>query len=80
MLRNRLRFSADMWDFNRPNEFAPHAKITTRYYFSPSVYLTGGWDDFLNRSRKTDSIFMGAGIRWTDDDIKYLLGSVPIHP
>jgi phospholipid/cholesterol/gamma-HCH transport system substrate-binding protein len=79
-LRNRLRFSADMWDFNRPLAFAPHAKLTTRYYFSPSVYLTGGWDDFLNTSRKTDSVFVGAGIRWTDDDIKYLLGSVPIRP
>ena len=80
-LRNRLRFSADMWDFNRgPSDFAPHAKISTRYYFSPSVYVTGGWDDFLNKSRHSDSIFFGAGLRWTDDDIKYLLGSVPIRP
>ena len=79
-LRNRLRFSADMWDFNRPQDFAPHAKISTRYYFSPSVYVTGGWDDFLNTSRKADSLFFGAGIRWTDDDIKYLLGSIPIRP
>jgi phospholipid/cholesterol/gamma-HCH transport system substrate-binding protein len=79
-LRNRLRFSADMWDFNRPADFAPHAKISTRYYFSPSVYVTGGWDDFLNTSRKADSLFFGAGVRWTDDDIKYLVGSVPIRP
>ena len=54
-----------------------HAKVSTRYYFSPSVYVTGGWDDFLNRSRKTDSIFLGAGLRWSDDDIKYLLSSLP---
>jgi hypothetical protein len=44
------------------------------------VYLTGGWDDFLNTSRKADSIFLGAGVRWTDDEIKYLLGSVPVRP
>ena len=31
----------------------------------------------INRSRKADSLFMGAGIRWTDDEIKYLLGSLP---
>jgi len=79
-LRNRLRFSADMWDFNRPSEFAPHAKVSTRFYFSPSVYVTGGWDDFLNKSRKADSIFFGGGVRWTDDDIKYLMSSVPIRP
>jgi phospholipid/cholesterol/gamma-HCH transport system substrate-binding protein len=79
-LRNRLRFSADMWDFNRPADFAPHAKVSTRYYFSPSVYVTGGWDDFLNKSRKADSLFFGAGIRWSDDDLKYLVGSVPFRP
>ena len=39
--------------------------------------MTGGWDDFLNRSRKADSLFLGAGLRWTDDDIKYLLSSIP---
>ncbi len=79
LLRDRLRFSADLWDFNRP-DFSAHAKISGRYFFSPSVYVTGGWDDFLNRSRSADSLFIGAGLRWTDDDIKYLLGSLPIKP
>lgn len=77
-LKNRLRFSADIWDFNRP-DFAAHAKLTSRFYFSPSVFVTGGWDDILNFDRNADSIFFGAGIRWTDDDLKYLLGSLPIN-
>ncbi len=75
-LKDRLRFSADLWDFNRPG-YSAHAKLTSRFYFSPSVFVTGGWDDFLNRSRKADSLFFGAGLRWSDDDIKYLLGSIP---
>lgn len=79
LLKDRLRFSADMWDFNRPEEFAAHAKVTGRYYFSPSVFVLGGWDDFLNYDRDADSFFVGAGIRWSDDDIKYLLGSIPIR-
>ena len=79
LLKDRLRLSADVWDFTRP-DFAAHAKFTGRYFISPSVYFQGGWDDFLNRSRAADSIFVGAGVRWTDDDIKYLLGSVPIKP
>jgi phospholipid/cholesterol/gamma-HCH transport system substrate-binding protein len=79
LLKDRLRFSADLWDFNRP-DFSAHARISGRYFFSPSVYVTGGWDDFLNRSRSADSLFIGAGLRWTDDDIKYLLGSLPIKP
>jgi phospholipid/cholesterol/gamma-HCH transport system substrate-binding protein len=79
-LKNRLKFSADMWDFDRPLDFAPHAKVTGRYYFSPSVFVLGGWDDFLNTSRKVDSFFVGAGLRWTDDDVKYLLGALPVRP
>lgn len=79
LLKNRLSFSADVWDFNHP-DFAAHAKLTGRYFFSPSVYVIGGWDDFLNRQRGADSLFLGAGIRWNDDDIKYLLGSLPIRP
>ena len=78
-LDKRLRVSAEMFDFSRP-DYSAHAKLSTRYYFSPSVYVTGGWDDFLNRSRKADSLFLGAGIRWTDEDIKYLLGSIPLRP
>jgi phospholipid/cholesterol/gamma-HCH transport system substrate-binding protein len=80
ILRDRLRFTGEVFDFNRPNSFAAHGKLTTRYFFSPSVYVTGGWDDFLNRSRKADSMFIGAGLRWSDDDIKSLLGAVSIRP
>lgn len=79
LLKNRLRFSGELWDFNRP-DYSPHGKLTSRYYFSPSVYVTAGWDDFLNHARKVDSIFLGAGVRWTDEEIKYLLGSVPLRP
>jgi phospholipid/cholesterol/gamma-HCH transport system substrate-binding protein len=78
-LKDRLRFSADLWDFNRPDDFSAHAKLTGRYYLSPSVFVTAGWDDFLNRKRDADSVFFGAGLRWSDDDIKYLLGSVPLR-
>jgi phospholipid/cholesterol/gamma-HCH transport system substrate-binding protein len=79
LLKDRLRFSAELWDFNRPGDFSAHAKLSGRYYLSPSVFVTGGWDDFLNRKRDADSIFFGAGLRWRDEDIKYLLGSIPIR-
>jgi phospholipid/cholesterol/gamma-HCH transport system substrate-binding protein len=80
LLKDRLRLSVDMWDFNHSENFSPHAKFGTAFFISPSVYLQGGWDNFLNHSRGAASIFLGAGLRWTDDDIKYLLGSVPIRP
>jgi phospholipid/cholesterol/gamma-HCH transport system substrate-binding protein len=75
-LKDRLRFSAEVWDFSRPDLNA-HAKVLGRYYLSPSVFVMGGWDDFLNTKAKQDSLFVGAGVRWGDEDIKYLAGSVP---
>ncbi|MEX0879899.1 MAG: MlaD family protein [Thermoanaerobaculia bacterium] len=75
-LKDRLRVSADIWNFDRDN-LSAHAKVTGRYYFSPSVFVLGGWDDFLNSKAKRDSLFFGAGIRWGDDDIKYLAGAIP---
>lgn len=77
-LKNRLQLSAQFWNFDRPNLNA-QAKLTGRYYFSPSVFLTGGWNDFLNTKANLDSAFVGAGIRWGDDDVKYFAGSVPTH-
>jgi phospholipid/cholesterol/gamma-HCH transport system substrate-binding protein len=78
ILDKRLRFSGDIWDFAR-QDYSAHAKIGARYYISPSIFATAGWDDFLNRKRKADSVFVGAGVRWSDDDLKLLLGSVPTH-
>jgi phospholipid/cholesterol/gamma-HCH transport system substrate-binding protein len=78
LLDKRLRFSADMWDFSRP-DYNAHGKIGGRFYITPSAYLSAGWDDFLNRKKKADSIYFGGGVRWSDDDIKLLLGSVPVR-
>ena len=77
-LKDRLRLSAEMWDFNRPDDFSAHAKVAGQFFVSPSIFVTGGWDDFLNSKRDTSSLFVGAGVRWSDEDIKYLLGSIPI--
>jgi hypothetical protein len=48
--------------------------LTTRWRFHPNLFLMGGYDDFLEDN---DSLFLGGGIRWRDDYLKYLLGSVP---
>ena len=77
LLNKRLRFSFDAWDFAR-QDYNAHAKIGGRYYISPSIYATAGWDDFLNHKKKADSVFFGAGVRWNDEDLKLLLGAVPL--
>ena len=47
----------------------------TMRFDGASVFVTGGWDDFLNTKAKQDSLFVGAGVRWGDDDIKYIAGA-----
>lgn len=71
----RLWLSFEAFDFNRPNDEAPHLRLTGRYQLNPNLYLIGGYDDFLES--QYDSLFLGGGIRWNDDNIKYLLGAVP---
>ena len=60
---------------NRDDDQDPHVRLSTRWLFHPNLYLMGGYDDFL----EDDSFFLGGGIRWRDDYLKYLLGSVPIR-
>lgn len=75
LLERRLVVSLEAFDFSRPNELDPHLRFTARYALGDSVYLLGGYDDPLVKDRQ--SIFFGAGVRWKDDDLKYLIGSVP---
>lgn len=75
MLDRRLWLSLEAFDFNRELDLSPHLRVSGRWQFHPNVYLTGGYDDAL----ENDSLFLGAGIRWRDDNLKYLLGSLPIN-
>jgi phospholipid/cholesterol/gamma-HCH transport system substrate-binding protein len=66
----RLWLSMEAFDFSRPNDLSPHLRLMGRYQFHPNLYLVGGYDDILEE----DSLFLGGGIRWTDENIKVLLG------
>lgn len=74
-LDNRLSLSLDAFDFGRENDLDPRLRFTTRWRLHPNVHLLGGYDDVLVDEQR--SIFLGAGFRWSDDDLKYLLGSIP---
>jgi phospholipid/cholesterol/gamma-HCH transport system substrate-binding protein len=74
-LDRRLLMSFEAFDFNRPGDESPHLRLTGRWQFHPNLYLVGGYDDPLEEH----SLFLGAGIRWTDDNLKYLLGAVPLR-
>jgi phospholipid/cholesterol/gamma-HCH transport system substrate-binding protein len=69
---NRFLLSFQAFDFNRPKDEQPHLRLSGRWNFHPNLYLIGGYDDPLEKH----SFFLGGGIRWNDDNLKYLLGSV----
>lgn len=75
LLDKKLWFSLEAFDFGREMELDPHLRFTTQWNFHKNLYIKGGYDDPLVDQYK--SPFLGAGLRWTDDDLKYLMGSVP---
>ncbi len=79
-LNDRIRFSGEAFDFGKRRDNNPHLRLYGEYMFrqekpnTPMLFLTTGVDNVFNSSAFT----FGGGIRWRDDDLKYLLGSVPI--
>ncbi|MDH5527294.1 MAG: MlaD family protein [Nitrospirota bacterium] len=73
-----IQLMVDAWDFDsvRPNHDSPHLKAGARIEFGKHIYVHGGLDNFLNSS--WDTPFVGAGLTFEDEDLKYLLGSVPL--
>ncbi len=69
--------TAELYDFNgrnRLNDRRPHFKWINRIYAMRNVYFTFGADDFA--SQRNASAFYGVGLRFGDDDLKYLLGGL----
>jgi phospholipid/cholesterol/gamma-HCH transport system substrate-binding protein len=75
MAENRLKFSFEAFDFGRERDLDPHLRLTGQWNLLRSLYIKGGYDDPLVDEFK--SPFVGVGIRWSDDDLKYLMGSMP---
>jgi phospholipid/cholesterol/gamma-HCH transport system substrate-binding protein len=77
---DRIRVTGEAFDFGKRRDDQPHVRVLGRYEFrrekptTPALFLTTGIDNPLNDTAFT----FGGGIRWRDDDLKYLLGSVPL--
>jgi phospholipid/cholesterol/gamma-HCH transport system substrate-binding protein len=76
-----LQVSMNVYQFARPDVFWPRTKIWANYYFLRYFYATAGADDVLNNFRRRSQaneklfvvgrdVFFGAGIAFTDDDLK----------
>lgn len=75
---DRVKFSVDSWNFNskEPHNERAHVKATATWAISKLIFVNGGMDNILNTDRRHG--FIGAGLTFNDDDMKYLMGSVPV--
>ena len=79
-LSERLRVTGEAFDFGGKRDDNPHLRVFGEYTFrhekphTPRLFLTSGVDNVFNDTAFT----FGGGVRWRDDDLKYLLGSIPL--
>lgn len=75
-LHDDLKVTFEAYDFNAQNDLrddSGHLKLGIRYRFLKHLEFYTGWDNFLNS--KADNIYLGFGASFTEESMKYLLGS-----
>lgn len=75
--KDKARASVDIWDFSNDEEGAkkPHMKVGVDYFLFRNVFVTAGADNVLNK--KWRGGYAGVGVRFEDEDFKYLFGNLP---
>lgn len=73
--RGRIKF--DIWDLAAKEAGAKraHARFGVDYILFKYLFISGGIDNILNANRR--GIYVGGGLKFEDEDLKYLLGSFP---
>lgn len=74
-LDDKLKCTFEAFDFD--DDRNAHLKMYADYRLFKHVYLTAGWDDFIN-NEGNESPFVGLSIIFEDEDLKYLLSSLPM--
>lgn len=72
--KDRLKLTFEAFDFAADRN--AHLKAGGELRLLKNIYLNAGWDDFINKSNQ--SPYVGLSLRFEDDDLKYLLTSVPV--
>lgn len=70
LLKDALQFTGEAWDFGRP-QGNMQVKLFSQWNSKGAVFIRAGVDDLANSP--TRSLFLGAGLKWKDEDIKTLL-------
>lgn len=79
LMKDRLTLGVDAFDFTRDDQ-PPHLKVFGNYDIVRNLFVTGGVDDVLNDEKNLRTFFFGFGIKFADEDLKTVIGAVPIRP
>lgn len=77
---DRLLLSGDFFDFSSEFTDYPQIRLLGKWRVrderpnAPAIFVNTGVEDVLN----DPALMIGAGVSWTDDDLKYLLGRLPM--
>jgi phospholipid/cholesterol/gamma-HCH transport system substrate-binding protein len=75
LMDDKLKLSLEGFDFRE--EQRPRVRFAADYSFYKHFFVTVGVDNFVSEYDDTN-LFLGAGMSFRDDDLKLILGSVPI--
>ena len=87
--RDQLAIRTDVFDFANQRLKWPRVRTSLQFTFLQHLYLNAGVDDIFNRPVYSQldnrvlagrDFFLGAGIVFTDDDLKAVVPFVPCHP
>lgn len=73
-----LELKLDVYDFpDKDEDRNANVKAYVQYKFLENFFVTGGVDNIANSDKRT--FFLGGGVEFNDNDLKYLLGSMPTN-
>ena len=70
-----IRFSFDMWDMDRRTN--PQVRFAASFRIMDFFHIDLGAEDIINNDRDP-SLFIGFGLSFVDEDLKYILAKTPI--
>ncbi len=74
MFKDRLKLTLEAFDFHKGRN--PRLKAGAFMYLNKYFFITAGYDDFIS-DVGLESAYVGVGLEFEDDDLKYLFSSVP---
>lgn len=77
LFNDKLKLTLEAYEWRKDTN--PRVRFAASYDFWNSFFLSAGVDDIVSDDGNT-SFFMGGGIYFSDDDIKFLLTSAPSTP